>query len=204
MIQSKKDLKYYLECDRIALRSKTRKPRFMSDEIWRFQILLRKREFLNNCIPSNNIFCKLFYKVYGIVLHVMYKRLSLKLGFSIPLNCFGPGLSIAHYGTIVVAEKTRVGANCRIHEGVTIGATNGTADAANIGDNVFIGSGAKIIGGVKISSNVQIAANCVVVKDIISEKGCTVGGVPAKVISSNTSELNLIKATELVDRKSMV
>ena len=47
MIQSKNDLKYYLECDRIALRAKTKKPRFMSDEIWRFQILLRKREYHN-------------------------------------------------------------------------------------------------------------------------------------------------------------
>lgn len=202
MIQSKNDLKYYLECDRIALRSQTKKPRFMRDEIWRFQILLRKREYLNNCAPSNNIIHKLFHKFYELILHVKYNRLSLKLGFSIPLNVFGPGLSIAHCGTIVVAGKARVGSNCRIHEGVTIGATNGTSDAATIGDNVFIGSGAKIIGGVKISSNVQIAANCVVVKDIISDKGCTVGGVPAKVISSNTSELNLVKATELVNYMS--
>ena len=126
--------------------------------------------------------------------------MQLKLGFSIPLNVFGPGLSIAHYGTIVIAEGAKVGSNCRIHEGVTIGATNGTTNAAIIGDNVFIGTGAKIIGGVRISDNVQIAANAVVVKNIISENGCTVGGVPARVISNSTSELNLIKATEIIDK----
>ena len=93
-----------------------------------------------------------------------------------------------------------IGANCRIHEGVTIGATNGASDVAHIGDNVFIGSGAKIIGGVKISSNVAVAANAVVVNDIITEEGCTVGGVPARVISANTSHNNLILATEIVDR----
>ena len=203
MIQSKKDLLYYLECDRVALRVTTRKPRFMTDELWRFQILLRKREYLFNCPPTNkyNIFEKITHIIYSSILHIRYKRMQFKLGFSIPLNVFGPGLSIAHYGTIVIANGTKIGANCRIHEGVTIGATNGSSKAAIIGDNVFIATGAKIIGGVRISNNVQIAANAVVVKDVISDTGCTVGGIPAKIISNNSSELNLIKATELVDKK---
>ena len=98
-----------------------------------------------------------------------FHRLSIKLGFSIPINVFGPGLAIVHYGTIVVANGAKIGANCRIHEGVTIGATNGSSKAAIIGDNVFIGSGAKIIGEVRISSNVAIAANAVVVRDVICD-----------------------------------
>jgi serine O-acetyltransferase len=101
--------------------------------------------------------------------------------------------------TIVVAVNARIGANCRIHEGVTIGATNGSDGAAKIGDNVFIGSGAKIIGEIKIADNIAIAANAVVVKDIL-ESGITVGGVPAKKISSNDSSSNLIRATEIVGK----
>lgn len=198
MIKTKHDLKYYLECDRVALYAKTKKPRMFSDEIWKFEILLRKREYLKNVEPSSFVVVNLLRKVYAIALHFIYKRIQFKLGFSIPLNVFGPGLSIAHYGTIVVAEGAKIGANCRIHEGVTIGATNGASDAAHIGDNVFIGSGAKIIGGIKISDNVAIAANAVVVKDIITDTGCTVGGVPAKIISNSTSESNLVKATEIV------
>lgn len=62
----------------------------------------------------------------------------------------------------------------------------------------IFGSGAKIIGEIKISSDVQIADNAVVVKDVISDRWCTVGGVPAKIISLNHSHNNLIKATELV------
>ena len=120
-----------------------------------------------------------------------FHRLSIKLGFSIPINVFGPGLAIVHYGTIVVANGAKIGANCRIHEGVTIGATNGSSKAAIIGDNVFIGSGAKIIGEVRISSNVAIAANAVVVRDVVCENGCTVGGVPAKIISNNNSSANI-------------
>lgn len=204
MIKTKNDLKYFLECDRDALFAKTKKPRFCSDEIWHFEILLRKREYLCNLRPSKFFVVNFLRKLYAIILHFRYKRMQFKLGFSIPLNVFGPGLSIAHYGTIVVAEGAKIGANCRIHEGVTIGATNGTADAAQIGDNVFIGSGAKIIGGVVISSNVAIAANAVVVKDVISENGCTVGGVPARLISNNSSSKNLILATEIVKHNSSV
>lgn len=200
MIRTKSDLRYYLECDRIALYVKSKKPRIFSDEIWRFEILLRKREYLNNVSPSRFIFLNVLRRLYAAALHYKYKQMQLKLGFSIPLNVFGPGLSIAHYGALVVAEAAKIGANCRIHECVTIGATNGSSEAAVIGDNVFIGSGAKIIGNVKISSNVAIAANAVVVKDVISEQGCTVGGVPARVISDKTSSQNLICATEIVRR----
>lgn len=185
MIQSKEDLLYYLERDRKSLCISRKRPKFYSDEIWRFQILLRKREYLFNCKRG------IFYKLINLYYHYLFKKLSLKLGFTIPLNVFGPGLAIVHYGTIVVSEGARIGENCRIHEGVTIGATNGSNEAAEIGNNVFIGSGAKIIGHVKISNNVAIAANAVVIKDIISENGCTVGGVPAKIISNNTSALNI-------------
>lgn len=185
MIQSKEDYLYYLERDKNSLCIQRKRPRFGSDEIWRFQILLRKREYLANCKHG------LFSNIYSLYYHYKFKKLSLKLGFSIPLNVFGPGLAIVHYGTIVVAGGAKIGSNCRIHEGVTIGATNGSNEAAIIGDNVFIGSGAKIIGKVRFSSNVAIAANAVVVNDVISENGCTVGGIPAKVISNNSSTANI-------------
>ena len=132
-------------------------------------------------------------RVMRLIEKFRFHQLSLRLGFSIPINVFGPGLAIVHYGTIVVSNGAKIGANCRIHEGVTIGATNGYSKAAIIGDNVFIGSGAKIIGEVKISSDVAIAANAVVVKDIICERGCTVGGVPAKILNYNNSSSNIFK-----------
>ena len=83
---------------------------------------------------------------------------------------------------------------------MTIGATNGSSKAAKVGDNVFIATGVKIIGDVIISDNVAIAANAVVVHDVICEKGCTVGGIPAKIISNNTSILNLKPSTDIVDK----
>lgn len=201
MIRNYSDFKYYIECDRVALRATTKTPRLWGDEIWKFQILLRKRELLANTIQNHNILLRMILSVYSLFLRMKYRNMQFKLGYSIPLNVFGPGLSIAHHGTIVVASNAHIGANCRIHEGVTIGATNGTNDAATIGDNVFIGTGAKIIGGVVIGNNVAIAANAVVVKDVLCESGCTVGGVPAKVISTHNSHSNLVLATDIVNKR---
>lgn len=47
MIQSRTDLKEYLEADRIQLGYKYMKPR-IRDIVWRYEIYLRKSEFYNN------------------------------------------------------------------------------------------------------------------------------------------------------------
>lgn len=102
------------------------------------------------------------------------------LGFTIPTNVFGPGLNIAHRGTIVVNGFTKVGANCRIHACVNIGTKAGYRDVApTIGDNVYIGPGVKIFGDVKIANGVAIGANAVVNKSF-EEEHVTIAGVPAK------------------------
>lgn len=123
MIQSKKDYKYYLECDKIALGKKYKIPKLVGDEIWIFERLMRKAEFYKNCSKT------IIGKLYSKYLQLKYYKKRIKLGFSIPLNVFGPGLSIAHYGTIVVNGNAKVGKNCRIQECTTIGATNGSKNA---------------------------------------------------------------------------
>ena len=186
MISSKNDYKYYLEQDKIALGKKIKRPRFKHDVIWKFEILMRKCEYYENC--RKDIIGRIISKYYKF----RYISLSQKLGFSIGFNTFGPGLSIAHYGLLVVHGNARIGKNCRIHEGVTIGATGGTDLAPTIGDNVFIGTGAKIIGAVNIADGVAIGANAAVVKDI-NESNTTWGGVPARKISNNDSKSYLSK-----------
>lgn len=187
MISSKEDLKYYLECDKIALKISNKKifPLFFNS-IWKYEIILRKCEYHKN---TNH---KLRYYFYKYKLSRLGEKLTLKF----EPNVFGPGLSIAHYGTIIINPKAKVGDNCRIHEGVTIGTTNGSTDAPKIGNNCFIGSGAKIIGDIVIGDNVAIGAGAVVVCDI--KDNVTVGGVPAKIISTNNSSSNIIRATEMV------
>lgn len=90
----------------------------------------------------------------------------------------GGGLIVQHgYGTIIAPRK--IGKNCWINQGVTIGYTNDD-DCPTLGDNITVYAGAKILGDVHVGNNVIVAANAVVVKDV--EDNCVVGGVPAKVI----------------------
>lgn len=105
--------------------------------------------------------------------------MSVCLGFTIPLNVFGPRLCIAHRGTIVINKDTRVGENCRIHACTNIGTGRGGASAPQIGNNVYIGPGAKIFGDIEIADNIAIGANSVVNKSFY-EAGISIAGVPAK------------------------
>lgn len=184
MIQSREDYKYYLKCDKLALEKNYNRPKFIGDEIWQFERLMRKTEFYKNCHKT------IFGKLYGAWLQFRYHRLRVRLGYSIPLNVFGPGLSIAHRGTIVVNGNASIGKNCRIQECTTIGATNGSIKAPILEDNIFIGSGARIIGDIHIASDIAIGANAMVNKNF-EESGITIAGIPAKKISSHNSHSNL-------------
>lgn len=195
MITSKRDYKYYLACDKAALgKEKLVFPRPFTDEIWKFERLMRKYEYINNCKTG------IVWKAVKQLINIRYKKLSLKLGFSIAINTFGPGLSIGHYGTIIVNSHASIGKNCRILANVTVGATNGSTRCPKIGDNVFIGDGAKIIGDVEIADNIAIGANAVIVKSFL-EPQITLGGGLAKKISSKGSAENVILATDMVDKK---
>lgn len=117
-----------------------------------FMLLLRLAEDLK---PRTGLWRLLYISV-----RIKYDRLSERLGFDIPLMTFGPGLSIAHRGTIVVNGEARIGANCRIHPGVTIGAINGLSPV--IGDDVFIGPGVGVYGPITIGNNCVLGPNSLI------------------------------------------
>lgn len=197
MIKTKDDLKYYLACDKVALKiPSTRKfPRPVFDSIWKYEIILRKAEYHKN---NNGLLHKILYSYERVKL----EKLGMKLSIFIRPNVFGPGLSIAHYGGIVVNQNAQIGRNCRIHEGVTIGATNGSNKAAIIGDNCFIGSGAKIIGDLELGNNVTIGAGTVVIRSVVDDNATVVGN-PARLVNHNGSAQNIVDATAIVDEELM-
>lgn len=174
MITSKKDYIYYLEKDKEALGITNRYPIPYKHEIWRFQRLMRKLEYYNNC--KSKLYKPIFY-----YLKFKYKRQSIKLGFTIPINVFGYGLNIAHYGTIIINPNVRIGNYCKIHCCVNIGGTENLVP--KIGNGCYIGPGAKIFGDIQIGDNVSIGANAVVNKSFGSK--CTLVGVPARSIVKN-------------------
>jgi len=202
MIKNKQDYKYYLEADRIALRrehfSSLRQKlitRFIEpDYVWDFQKLLRKVEYLTNKKRT------IFDTINRVIQYRKFSKLSLKLGFQIHPNCFGPGLRIVHPGNIIVNGGARIGANCVMFNDVVIGFERNymDGDPPKIGDNVYFGPGVKIFGPITIADNIAIGANAIVNKSF-TEPGITIAGIPAKKVSDNGSGRLVIKATELVD-----
>ena len=183
MIRSKKDYLFYLSEDKKSLGKKGEgivselKQIFFPDYTWQFQRLMRKFEYVSN--TKKGIIAKIF-KFY---LKIKYRKLSLKMGFSIPINTFGPGLAIVHYGTIVINGNAKIGSNCRIHVNTNIGASNGSNKAPKIGNNVYIAPGVVIFGDINIPNNTLISANSTVNMSY-HEENTLLAGSPAKVIKN--------------------
>ena len=177
MIQTKSELEYYLRKDREALGISRRCPRLVGDDIWKFEIALRKHEYYHNAV----IGCGgVIYKVKKFFWSFVHYRLGIRLGIQIPINVFGEGLRINHFGLIVVNSNARIGKFCDIHQGVNIGAnTDGCTPC--IGNNCWIGPGAKIFGGIRLGNGIMIGAGSVVNKDF-REDNITIAGVPARKI----------------------
>lgn len=174
MINCKKDYRVYLQEDKKALYPNgCSYIHALTDPIWRFEKRLRKCEYLRNTHKRPYISPR--YLISKWKLH----KLGVKLGFSIPENVCGPGLSLAHYGCIVINPQASIGANCRIHCGVCIGANKDANDVPIIGDNCYIGPGAKIFGKITIGNNTKIGANAVVTKSF--EGNCVLTGIPAVI-----------------------
>lgn len=185
MIQSKKELLYYIRQDKIA-NGKNEvsfaswlKNIFAPDLIMKYLVLLRKTEYYCN-VGNKSVIFKIKSYIYRYRLH----NLGIRLGYSIPINVFGAGLSLPHSGTIVVSVNAKVGEFCRLHVGVNIGASGGNPHAPIIGNNVYIGPGAILFGEIKIADNVTIGANATVNKDC-DKTNVVLAGTPAKIVKED-------------------
>lgn len=115
---------------------------------------------------------------------ILAKLAEVVCGVTIGVSArIGRRLIIEHSGAIVIHGNARLGDDCIIRQGVTIG--NKRLDdpfaAPVLGHRVNVGAGAKILGRVVIGDDVEIGANAVVLKDVPS--GCIAVGVPARVIA---------------------
>jgi serine O-acetyltransferase len=157
MIKSLADLRRYnsedLACNKLSHWSWYSGLRY---PIIAFQRKLRRTEFILNCFRGKAWGPLRAYSRYSL------RQSGMKLGFTIPANVFGPGLSIAHWGTIVVNPDCKVGARCRIHPGVCLGWHNGKVPV--LGDDCYLGPGAKVFGGVVLGNQTKVGANAVVSK----------------------------------------
>ena len=125
-----------------------------------------------------------YYKtpIINIFYKIILRHFQIKYGFQIyPETQIGEGFYLGHWGALVINPKSKIGKNCNIAQGVTIGQQNRGKNEGfpEIGDEVWIGTNAVIVGNIKIGNNVLIAPNAYVNCDVPSNS--VVMGNPATI-----------------------
>jgi serine O-acetyltransferase len=92
----------------------------------------------------------------------------------------GPGLRIHHFGNIFIHEDVRIGRNCTLRHGVTIGNRAEGGGVPVLEDDVEVGAYAQVLGHVRIGCGAKIGAMSVVLQDVPA--GATAVGIPARII----------------------
>ncbi len=122
-----------------------------------FQVVMRK------CASSSG-FLQLIYR--GVYRYLCSKR-AIEISWRTKI---GYGLYIGHAYGITINDQVKIGNNCNIHKGVTIGQENRGVrmGVPEIGNDVWIGVNATIVGGVTIGDDVLIAPNSYINCDVPS------------------------------------
>ncbi|ANF50430.1 serine acetyltransferase [Chryseobacterium glaciei] len=158
-------------------------------------------EILTKCINPNLHFIYILRKaqkhkekaVMGIFWRIVLRHYQIKYGYQIyPETEIGEGFYIGHWGSLVINPKAKIGKNCNIAQGVTIGQQNRGRFVGfpTIEDEVWIGTNAVIVGGVTVGRNVLIAPNAYVNFDVPADS--VVVGNPGKIYSTRKSTVGYI------------
>lgn len=127
-------------------------------------------------------------RLFKFICRLKLHQLSIKYGIQIPVGTeIGSGFYIGHFGNIVVNPNAKIGKNCNIAQGVTIGQSNRGKRKGFpiIGNKVWIGPNAVIVGKIRIGDNVLIAPGAFVNMDVPDNS--IVIGNPAEIKPSENA-----------------
>lgn len=158
-------------------------------------------EIWKKCINPNLHYVFIFRKcqqfsrnsIQGKFWRMVLRHHQIKYGFQIyPETQIGEGFYLGHWGSLVINPNTKIGKNCNIAQGVTIGQQNRGKNEGvpEIGNDVWIGTNAVIVGNIKIGNNVLIAPNSYVTFDIPDNS--VVVGNPAQITTKDNATENYI------------
>ncbi|MEY8758552.1 serine acetyltransferase [Chryseobacterium tongliaoense] len=157
---------------------------------------LSRFEIWAKCINPNLHFIYLLRKTQeykkkslpGTFWRFVLRHHQIKYGFQIyPETEIGEGFYLGHWGSLVINPNAKIGINCNIAQGVTIGQQNRGKNEGfpKIGNEVWIGPNAVIVGGITIGDNVLIGPNSYVNFDVPSNS--VVIGNPGKIYSTENA-----------------
>jgi serine O-acetyltransferase len=131
---------------------------------------------------NKDVLSRMLDKAYWL----LFRWAETVTGISLPKSAeIGPGLRIHHFGNIFINPGVRIGANCTLRQGVTIGNRVENGPVPVIGDDVDFGAYAQVLGGVRIGNGCRIGAMAVVLCDV--PDGGTAVGNPARIVPSESS-----------------
>lgn len=170
MIRNREELKFYIMADYMMNRGYF-KPSFihrvrglvLPDYVMQYLVAMRKVAYFSRKNRIDFILNKL-----------RYRRLGIKLGFSIGPESFGYGLVIPHYGSIVVGDSNRCGNFCVLHTSTCI-----SGNGKEIGDALYLSAGSVITSKIVLGNNVTVGANSVVNKSFPRGNALLVGAPAA-------------------------
>jgi serine O-acetyltransferase len=127
-----------------------------------------------------------------LALSLADKMVEIVTAIRLPCTAvIGPGLHLPHCGGRVLHAGVRIGRDCCLTQGVTVG-ISGRGErrgVPEIGDRVYLGANAVVAGRIRVGNDVLVGANSLVNRDVPPH--CTVVGVPACVVSDQGSEAYL-------------
>ena len=141
---------------------------------FQFSYLFRK------ATQASNMFSKIWWRL-------LHRWCMVRTGIQIPIGTqIGEGFRIAHFGTIVVNPKAKIGKNFTIAEGCLIGNAQGKHKGIpTIGDNVQMSANSIILGGVTVGNDVLLAPGAFVNFDVPDNS--IVIGNPGQIIQRDSS-----------------
>lgn len=184
MIQTKKDLNFYIKADRIMNGYPTSKSpllflKNLVDKPAACVIMSYLNSMRHYAYYRNTIKSKFSLKILPMLLwHRKWNRLGLKLGFSIGPNSLGYGVVIPHNGTIVVNSDARIGNFAVLHTCTCVAGGD-----KRIGDFFYLSTGSQIVGKIDLGDSVTVAAHSLVNSSF--DYNCLLAGAPAELKKDN-------------------
>lgn len=122
-------------------------------------------------------------RVQHAIYFVLYSLVRLATGIDIPRSAdIGPRLMIHHFGGVIIHPRAKLGSDCVLRHGVTIGERREGGGVPVIGDGVVFGAYAQVLGAIDVGDGARLGSLSVVLRDVPA--GATAVGIPAEIVGS--------------------
>lgn len=126
----------------------------------------------------------------SVLYRAIYRKIRNSYGIDLPYTVqLGRRVIIEHQSAIVIHGHSRIGDDCILRQGVTLGNRylDRPLEAPTLRERVNVGAGAKILGNITLGNDVNIGANAVVLIGVPA--GQTAVGIPARILAAQGAEL---------------